>query len=112
MPKLFPQDKANHYAYGSWIATAAAAAVMAVALGCGHAPGWLPAAAAAAGAFAALAAGVWKEAQDQVANDAAFAAGEPPPHEVSSADVLATALGAVPVAVPLLALSALALITT
>lgn len=59
------------------------------------------------GAFAAASAGVCKEARDDDANQAAAAAGETLPHEVSRADILATALGAAPVVVPLLLLQAL-----
>lgn len=108
--KLFPQDKANHYAYGSWVATVAACIVMllVVKLFPRELP-WLFAIGAIAGAAGALAAGVAKELLDDAANDAATLLGQPAPHGVERSDIVATALGAVPVAVPLLLLQQLAL---
>lgn len=112
--KSFAQDKANHYFYGSLAAAggAAAAMVLLVALGrwqlhllWAH---WVIALAGAAGAaVSALAAGLWKEAQDQSANALAALLNEPPPHEVSRGDVQATAAGAVPVVAALLAIALL-----
>jgi hypothetical protein len=108
--KVFAQDKANHYAYGSWVAIGAAALVMAIAgvlfvlTRNPHVFVWTPTLAAIAGVGGAWCIGAWKEEQDAEANAAALAAGERPRHEASHRDRNATALGALPVSLPLLAL--------
>lgn len=81
---LIPQDKANHFAYGSAAALVAAAAC--AVLGHPELAGW-------AAQAAALCLGLAKEAADWLANQAALAAGNPPPHGVDPFDVLATWLG-------------------
>lgn len=113
-PKLFAQDKANHYVYGSLAAAVGAAAAMALLVLLGRHglqmqwAHWLIALAGSVGAgVAALGAGLWKERRDQRANEEATLLNKPPPHEVSAADVNATAAGAVPVVVALLALALL-----
>jgi len=111
--RVFPQDKANHYAYGSWVAIVAACVAIAIAslvfvrTRNAHAFVWMPTAAAIAGALGAWLIGVWKEARDAEANAAAIAAGGTAVHEVSHRDRNATALGALPVVVPLLLLQVL-----
>lgn len=100
--RVFPQDKLAHYQWASWFAAVAAVIAMLFAMLALHSS---PAAAALAGVVAsvgtALAAGKLGERSDRLANEKAAAAGEPPPHEVSDADVLATLLGCIPSAVPL-----------
>jgi hypothetical protein len=107
--KLFAQDKANHYAYGSWAALGAAMVALVAGL---SVAGYALATAAGVAAMAAIsvagAAGAWKEARDDLANAEALARGESPPHDVSRNDLIATLLGALPVAAPLLLLAALA----
>lgn len=89
-------DWAQHMVYGAWVGAAGAAFVLVLAQVAGR-PG-VSLLAPVASLLAALAAGVAKEAADQVVNRRAAAA---PPHEVSAADVVATLTGAFPVALPL-----------
>lgn len=110
---LFPEiDKANHYAYGCGVAMVGAAlGMMLLALVYRLVlhlplPLWLPLAGAVCAAVLAYAVGRIKERFDAEANEAAVAIGQPPPHGVETADWQATTWGAVPVAVPLLVLSA------
>lgn len=90
---LLPQDKANHVVYGAGLC--AVVASLAVVAG---AAAW---AAALIGATLALLAGLLKEQLDARANRQALAAGQPAPHGVESADVVATFTGGLLVAVPL-----------
>ena len=100
-------DWANHCLYGSHAAWPAACGGLGGAL-LVPLPLW---AACALGALAAVVAaaslGAWKEWRDARINRAALARGLPAPHEASRGDIVATALGAVPVAVPLLVLALL-----
>jgi hypothetical protein len=105
MLRVFPWDKLSHYQWASWFATLGAVitiATMVVQFRIG-----LPMA-ALGGAVVAIAvaaiAGFAGERLDQQANDAAAAGGQAPPHEVSTGDIVASALGALPVAAPLLLL--------
>ena len=99
---LIPQDKATHEVYGARIGAVAAAAAYVAAFAIGWPKYALPAAAAAA-AVLALAAGLAKEQLDKRANARAHDEGLPPPHSVESADAVATLLGGVVVALPLVA---------
>lgn len=105
MLRVFPADKLAHYQWASWFSTAAAVIAVLFAMIALHSS---PASAALAGVVAsvgtALAAGKMGERSDRLANAKAAAAGEPPPHEVSTSDVLASLLGCIPSAVPLLVL--------
>ena len=83
MPSL-PQDKANHFFYGSLIFLAALAAFRRPDVAYG----------------VVLFAAVGKEAVDWLINQRAIRAGLPPPHGVEFFDALATCAGG---AVPLLA---------
>lgn len=84
-----PHDKAVHFIYGAGIALVTMHAFMAFA---GIDQLW----AKGAGLLAAVAAGAFKEyALDRGLNKRAVAAGEEPPHTVSTGDVIATALGGV-----------------
>lgn len=96
LPQL-PQDKANHHAYGSWIAFVAfligcfilPQLLQALAVGFSI-PAWLFALAVLV-AFA-----VGKEALDWTLNQRAIKAGLPPPHGVELYDALATIAGGLP----------------
>ena len=102
---IFPQDKLAHYQWASWLAGLAALAALPIArllLGLPLASAVLVA--ATASALAAIALGIAGELSDDMANEAAAAAGEPPPHSVSWGDAYASALGCLPSALPLLAL--------
>lgn len=84
-----PHDKAVHFIYGAGIALVTMHAFMAFA---GIDQLW----AKGAGLLAAVAAGAFKEyVLDRGLNKRAVAAGEEPPHTVSTGDVIATALGGV-----------------
>lgn len=84
-----PHDKAVHFIYGAGIALVTMHAFMAFA---GIDQLW----AKGAGLLAAVAAGAVKEyVLDRGLNKRAVAAGEEPPHTVSTGDVIATALGGV-----------------
>ena len=87
-----PPDKAQHYIAGTIAATAGAL------LASELLPGFMWQAAIAA----AVLAGVLKELADYLINRRAIAHGEAPERHVEWQDALATALGAVPVALPLL----------
>jgi hypothetical protein len=95
--KHLAPDKAQHAIAGA--IAAAAGAVVVSALG-------VPLGAPLAGLLAALFAGAWKEFRDERANERAVAAGAPPPHDVSGADLLATVLGSLPVVIPLIVAAA------
>lgn len=108
MLRVYPHDKLSHYQWASWFAAAAAIIAVAAVLLLTGMP--LPIAAlAGAGASVAVAvlAGVAGEYMDKRANDAAIAVGAEPTRAVSEGDVIASALGASPSALPLLALAAL-----
>ena len=81
---LIPADRAQHFIYGAlgYVAAAAVAALL----------GW-PQYAAHAGLAAALLLGAGKELADARANALARAAGQPPPHGVQFADLVATVAG-------------------
>ena len=99
--KLLPQvpaDKAQHFIYGAVIAALSTLALFLLARAL-RVP--LPLAPIAAAGVAALA-GKAKEVMDAKANAKAAAEGEPPPHEVSSADIRWTAIGGVVAAAPAL----------
>lgn len=98
--RLTDPDKAGHYVAGSGCAAAGAA----LAILAGHAA-W----AWAAAIGAALAAGLAKEARDAWRNRQARRRARPLPHRVERADVVATALAALPVAAPLALLTLMAL---
>ena len=83
LPTL-PADKANHVIYGACLFAAAGA--IAGHFGLPHSR--------LIGVGVALAVGVAKEITDYLANRAAIARGEPPPHGVELADVIATVGGA------------------
>jgi len=86
---VIPGDKANHLVYGTAIAAAASVLTGLLMPYLSHAQrGFL-------GAVAAVLAGVFKEHLDSRANRKAIAAGLPPPHEVSEADVCWTSAGGV-----------------
>lgn len=97
MLKVIPIDKANHAVYGA--VAGALAAVAGVGLG---AP--LAAAALCAPAAAWLA-GWGKEQLDRRANEEAAERGEPAPHSVEQADIMATVAGGVLPGLPLLVAS-------
>lgn len=83
-----PADKAQHFTYGTLIALLAL--YCAIFLGLDR---W---AAKLVGVAAAISAGLIKEyVLDLRANKAAEKVGLPPPHDVSAADLIATALGGV-----------------
>lgn len=102
-PKLFAQDKANHYFYGS-LAAAIGGALCAAALiglaGVALPPPWLYVLIALAAIASAAGLGWATEARQARLNAAAVARGEAPPHTVSEGDAVATALGGVSVALP------------
>jgi len=107
---MFAQDKANHYGYGSWVATAAAIVAMCVLVLLWFATQALavvvlmPLGAGLAAPVGAYAAGRWVESRQHDINRRAIAAGQPAPHEVSVRDTNATALGALPILVSMLVL--------
>ena len=106
---MYPQDKANHYMRGSFVAGVAAAALIVVValiakrelLPVPPPITWALLAAAIVGWVAAFAAGRVKERLDARANEEAAAKNEPPPHGVEVADWQFTHWGAFPVALPL-----------
>jgi hypothetical protein len=98
---LIPQDKANHEAYGGRIAAVCATLAVLVCALSRHTRPWALLAGGAVALLAVLAAGVLKERLDAAANALAAAAGEPPPHGVERADIVATVRGGVAVALPL-----------
>jgi hypothetical protein len=108
MLKLFPLDKANHYFYGSLAAALGAIVTLGVVLWRTHAmPNtWLACMLVALGSvIAATALGLATERRQAGLNAAAWAAGKEPGHDVTMGDVIATGLGAVPVAAPWLLLT-------
>lgn len=116
LAKMYRVDLANHFMRGSVVAGSTSSAVIAVMalLVVFFAPPkdgvllWMALmlfTACVVGAVSAWLAGEWNEKQDQKANDAADAAGQPHPHTVETADWQFTAWGALPVCVPLLVAS-------
>jgi hypothetical protein len=108
--KLFAQDKANHYFYGSLAAALgamlgiASCTGMALAVG-SHASLLCQLVSGLMGApAAAYLLGAWKESRDAADNAAAVAAGRPVEHSVDRADAMATLAGCVPVVAVLAAL--------
>jgi hypothetical protein len=101
--RVIEQDKANHEVYGARIGTVAAV----IAIFATTQIGWVQFA-ALAGAVAAVVtatgAGIIKERLDREANEDAIFAGEAPPHSVEGADIKATAIGGIVVALPLIVL--------
>jgi CO dehydrogenase/acetyl-CoA synthase alpha subunit len=85
---LFPQDKANHFIYGSicGLGTLAVLHVFNVPDigGYGYSAGAI---------FSATLLGAFKELDDYILNRRAIAQGMPPPHGVEWMDMIATALG-------------------
>lgn len=105
MLRVFRLDLLSHYQWASWLATVAAICAMAAARYGFAAPLDLTAAAGmVAAVVTAGALAVLSEWADQRANAAAVAAGQSPTRSVDPKDRLAALLGAVPVALPLLAL--------
>jgi len=120
---MYPQDKANHFMRGSVCGAVGAVAGMLLAIMLWK---WLwppallamPLLAAIGCTVAAYAAGFWKERADARANAAAYAdwlvtdQAQPfvAPHGVETADWQFTTWGAVPVAVPLVALALISMI--
>lgn len=102
--KLLSQDKANHEVYGARVGSIAAFIAIIVCRSVGAARLSAPTGAVAS-IVASAAVGWAKEKLDERANKAAIAAGELPPHEVSRADIIATAKGGLFVAAPLIAAS-------
>jgi hypothetical protein len=98
---LIPQDKANHEAYGARIAASMSALAVLGCLAFRPLRPWALLAGAATALASAWAAGRIKEWMDARANAAAAAVGEPPPHSVERADIVATARGGLSVALPL-----------
>jgi hypothetical protein len=97
---VFRWDHLSHYQWASWFALAAALAALAVLLGPLRGLAGVAASlgiAAAAGQATALAAGLLGEASDASANEEAGRQ----VREVGRGDVLASALGGVPVSAPL-----------
>lgn len=102
------QDKLGHFFVGAVAATSVALIVMATAAL--HFDLKMPGMAIAgviSSVLTALVAGVVGEKMDKKANDDAASSGEQPVHAVSKRDVVATALGAAPVALPLLLMLAM-----
>ena len=85
MLPLIPQDKANHFAYGTAVAIMAKVATQF----------YLPEYSQFAGVVASSIVGVLKEIVDFVLNKLAERKGLPPPHGVEAMDAFATALGGV-----------------
>jgi hypothetical protein len=98
---LMPQDKANHEAYGARIAAICSAATVLVCTLSRHTRPWALPVGGMVALLSVLAAGILKERLDAAANALAEAAGEPLPHSVERADIVATARGGVAVALPL-----------
>jgi Na+-driven multidrug efflux pump len=88
---LFDQDKAGHFIVGSAVAAV-------VAMAAAHAGYSAP----LMGICAALGVGVGKEISDYVINRRRAKAGQTPSHTVDGGDLIATTLGAFPVALPLI----------
>lgn len=106
MFSLIPYDKSLHEVYGARIAAVIACVALFVVFivmpGSGlHLQRFGALIAAIAALVSAAGAGAIKERMDQEANDAAAAAGLPAPHSVEKADIVATTLGGVVVALPL-----------
>lgn len=102
MLKIFPQDKLSHYQWASWFSTAAATvAILCARYAFGLSMGPTALSGALASVVVAALAGALGELSDELANMAADDEGKPAPHEVSIKDFVASALGAMPVSVPL-----------
>jgi hypothetical protein len=104
MPKLFAQDKANHYIYGSqaaWIGALAAMLIFVLARRYGALHGVGLEAMLYTGmigaVLAAAALGKVTEMWQARMNARALAQGKPAPHNIEAADVRATAAGCIPV---------------
>lgn len=103
--RLPAPDKLGHFFVGTMAATLVALIVMATAaLHFGLKMPGMAMAGMIASILTAAVAGVAGEKLDAQANAKAVAAGEQPPHAVSKSDIAWTALGAAPVALPLLLL--------
>lgn len=113
--KLYPQDKANHYAYGSVVAAISACTVMwTIVFGAAllrlPRPTFLFLLGAGVAISAAYWAGRYKEGADAIDNAEAANRGEPAVHSVETGDWQFTTWGAAPVALTLCILQILAVV--
>ena len=102
MPRIIPEDKANHRVRGSEVAAVCASiAVAAMSYVINTPPPVSLAVASAVAIVSAGLAGKLVEAWQAKQNAKAVAAGKPAPHTIEQLDVIATLRGGVPVSIPL-----------